>query len=323
YFFLYILVSNLLTDKKQLKAFLWAGVVTALIVGVFAYAHIGKVTRLYAPFDESIGAGTGESATLGGYLLIILCLSMTFFTQIPHLHAAFAGLALFVFLLPPFVLTLSRASYVGLFAGLLTIVFFTRRRKILLLSLLAVAAAGAPIVSPGLYGAAQRRLQETFLTPASHLQVSGWNVGLETSAAQRINSWRYAFSLWLPKHPLLGHGVTGVGLVDAQYPLILGETGVLGFVAFGWLLWTLLKHTHRIYRRSQSGLDRGLSLGLLAACAGLCTQAFTTNTFIIVRIMEPFWFLAAVVMRLPSLSEPSVPATEPAGPPSLVPVGRP
>jgi len=41
-----------------------------------------------------------------------------------------------------------------------------------------------------------------------------------------------------------------------------------------------------------------LTLGFLAGFVGLLIHSFSANTFVIVRIMEPFWFLAAVVMIL-------------------------
>jgi len=39
-------------------------------------------------------------------------------------------------------------------------------------------------------------------------------------------------------------------------------------------------------------------MGLIISLAGLLAQSVGVNTFIIVRIMEPFWFLTAVVMKL-------------------------
>jgi len=46
---------------------------------------------------------------------------------------------------------------------------------------------------------------------------------------------------------------------------------------------------------------KGLILGFISGFAGILTQAIGTNTFIIVRIMEPFWFLCAIVMTLPKI----------------------
>ena len=47
-----------------------------------------------------------------------------------------------------------------------------------------------------------------------------------------------------------------------------------------------------IYRWAREGnkFVRGLSLGFMVGFVGLLSQALTVATFIIVRIMEPFWF---------------------------------
>jgi hypothetical protein len=47
--------------------------------------------------------------------------------------------------------------------------------------------------------------------------------------------------------------------------------------------------------------ERGLVLGFLAGFVGLLVHAFGSNTFIIVRIMEPFWLITGIVMMLPIL----------------------
>jgi len=42
-------------------------------------------------------------------------------------------------------------------------------------------------------------------------------------------------------------------------------------------------------------------MGFLAGFIGLLVHAVGANTFIIVRIMEPFWFILAIVIMLPEL----------------------
>ena len=50
---------------------------------------------------------------------------------------------------------------------------------------------------------------------------------------------------------------------------------------------------------------KGLTLGFFAGFVGLLFHALGANTFIIVRIMEPFWFFAGIVAVLPSLERQS------------------
>ena len=50
-------------------------------------------------------------------------------------------------------------------------------------------------------------------------------------------------------------------------------------------------------------LYKGLVLGFIAGFIGLVFHAITANTFVIIRIMEPFWFIAGMVIMLPTLEE--------------------
>ena len=57
-------------------------------------------------------------------------------------------------------------------------------------------------------------------------------------------------------------------------------------------------HTYRI---AADPLFSGLSLGYLAGFTAMVIHGIGTNTFIIVRIMEPFWFLTAMVIMISSI----------------------
>jgi hypothetical protein len=48
-------------------------------------------------------------------------------------------------------------------------------------------------------------------------------------------------------------------------------------------------------------LYKGLVLGFIAGFIGLVFHAITANTFIMIRIMEPFWFVTGIIMMLPKL----------------------
>jgi hypothetical protein len=106
--------------------------------------------------------------------------------------------------------------------------------------------------------------------------------------------------------------------MDAQYARVLVETGAVGFATFAWLVWTVLRSSASAFRTLREPEDRGLALGFLAGTIGLLAHAIGSNTFIIVRIMEPFWFFAGIVLMLPQLE-----AVELAPPPPSVPVVMP
>jgi O-antigen ligase len=93
--------------------------------------------------------------------------------------------------------------------------------------------------------------------------------------------------------------------MDAQYPRILVETGIVGLLAFAWLVYALFQVGLSTWRYAQDDLLRGLSAGMIAGFAGLLVHAIGANTFIIVRIMEPFWFVTGIVIALSAVDEES------------------
>jgi O-antigen ligase len=115
-------------------------------------------------------------------------------------------------------------------------------------------------------------------------------------------SWANSLQTW-KKNPLLGRGVAGTPFVDGQYILVLSELGILGFLAFLWLLWSVLKHSLSVLRKTDDDLYKGLTLGFITGFIGLTIHSVTANTFIIVRIMESFWFIAGIIMILPTLKK--------------------
>jgi O-antigen ligase len=89
--------------------------------------------------------------------------------------------------------------------------------------------------------------------------------------------------------------------LDSQYPRVLIETGIIGFIAFLYLLYSIFKLAISRMKSASNSYFKGLSIGFFAGFAGLLFHALGANTFIIVRIMEPFWFFAGIIAVLPAL----------------------
>jgi O-antigen ligase len=169
------------------------------------------------------------------------------------------------------------------------VVSLLSRRRFYLIAGLIVALALSPLIIPRV---AKERIAFTFMQPETKGQIQFGKVRLDTSASARVIGYKQGLSDWR-KSPILGYGVTGYMFMDAQYPRILVETGIVGLLAFAWLIYALFRLGINTWRDAQDDLVRGLSVGLIAGLVGLLVHAIGANTFIIVRIMEPFWFLAA------------------------------
>ena len=102
-------------------------------------------------------------------------------------------------------------------------------------------------------------------------------------------------------HAFLGYGVTGYIFLDAQFLKVLAETGLIGLFLFIYLLRAIYLNARNAYRITTDPLYKGLTLGYLAGFWAMLAHAIGSNTFIIVRIMEPFWLLTAMVIMVPAL----------------------
>ena len=91
--------------------------------------------------------------------------------------------------------------------------------------------------------------------------------------------------------------------MDAQYIRTLTEAGLLGFIAFCWLAWAIWRTARDRLRSASDRFSSALSLGYLAGYVAMLVHGIGANTFIIVRIMEPFWLLTALVVALPETAE--------------------
>jgi O-antigen ligase len=210
-----------------------------------------------------------------------------------------AGLAvLLVVLVVCLIYTQSRASYLAVIPVCLTFSLLSRTKYYLFAGLIA-ALALSPLILPRV---AKERIEYTFTQPEERGQIQFGKLRLDTSSSARIISYKEALSDWR-KQPILGYGVTGARFMDAQYPRILVETGIIGMLAFGWLIFGLFRVAINTWRHTRDDLMRGLSVGLTAGLVGLLVHAVGANTFIIVRIMEPFWCLAGLVIALSTMDE--------------------
>jgi O-antigen ligase len=180
----------------------------------------------------------------------------------------------------------------------LVISLFSKRRIYLIAGLIAALAA-SPLIVPRV---AKERMAETFTQPEQKGQIVFGKLRLDSSASARIIGYKEALSAWR-KSPILGYGITGHHFVDAQFPRILVETGIVGMLAFAWLIYALFRVGLDTWRDQQNNLLRGLSVGLVGGLAGLLVHAIGANTFIIVRIMEPFWFLTGIVIALSQMND--------------------
>lgn len=299
FFVLYFMVSNAINSKRQYDVFIRAILFTAFCVAIYGYFQLSITGhRVSAPFE-----GKAEPNTLAGYLIMMMCLCIGLAVHTMRNVSRLIYLGLVGFMLVPFTFTYSRGGYIGLIVMFIAMCLLSRRYRTPLIGSFILMAISLPFLVPDSVIA---RVASTF-DPSSTVQVAG--VKLSASPAGRIVIWQYVIEEWM-KSPIFGYGVTGIGFVDSQYATILGEQGIFGLITFLWVRWRAAVVTWRTYQSTEDTLFQGLCLGFLVALICLMVLSFTGNIFIIVRIVEPFWFLMAMVTAIPNIEKPD-PASEP------------
>lgn len=293
YLMLFFLVVNNLKSIRQCKKFSLFLLLIFFIVCIYGYIQWrAGVLRVSAPFEGE----KSEPNTLAGYLIVIFGLLGGLFLHSKSARLKFLLGGLFLFGIPVFLFTLSRAGYAAFIAMYLGFIIFTKKKRLFLISLFLVLIVILPFVLPI---EVTTRIRTTFIGRAQY-EVLGKRLALDEASAARLEVWKYIFNAF-SKSPLFGYGVTGLYFIDSQYGTILGELGIMGIIVFFWLIFRLFKSALKIYRESQDDYIQGLTLGFITAIIALLLMNWGTNAFIIVRIMEPFWFIAAMVLMAPQL----------------------
>jgi len=171
-------------------------------------------------------------------------------------------------------------------------------RRFIILAVLAALLASSTFVMPD---KVLERVTHTFQKDSGELiTVAGRETGLrvDKSTHERFLVWRkvrFILTLSLP-FALLGAGVSWESVLDSQYARVFLETGLLGAIAFAFLLYRLLRTAREAYRWTDDWVGRGVGIGVFAATLALMAHAIGTISFLIVRIMEPYWFLVAITV---------------------------
>ncbi|MCP4683507.1 MAG: hypothetical protein GY864_14340, partial [Desulfobacterales bacterium] len=258
YVFIYFMVVNHLHSKRQIQNYLWAMLITCLIVSIIGITQIPQGGRVSAPFE---GPG-GEPNTFGGYLVFMTCITTgLFLTTFSFRAQLIYGALIFLFVIP-LVYTESRASYLAIIPAMLTFVSLSEKRHWVLLALILLGLLLYIGPNP-----AKNRIAYTFTEEIDRGEVEILGAKLDKSTSARLKGWEDVIHDWI-KHPFLGFGVTGYQFVDAQYFRVLIETGVLGLLTFFLLISRIFIQTYHNLEKNIEPFERGLCMGFLAGFIG-------------------------------------------------------
>ncbi len=292
YFIVFFMMVNHVRNTDQIKRFVFCLFLTCFIASIIGIIQIPGGGRVSAPFEGEVG----EPNTFGGYLLFIGIVAAGLLAKTDNPKTKQLLTILIICIIPSFLFTKSRSSYLAIVPALMVLGYLADRR-VIILGVLVLSLIASPLFLPK---SVKSRILYTFTQPEEKGQIKIGDIRLDTSTSARLVSWKQTLKDW-PKHPLLGYGVTGYHFVDAQYPRVLVETGILGVIAFLYLIFSIFKVTLENLKTVTTPYFKGLGIGFLAGLVGIVVHAIGANTFIIVRIMEPFWFFAGIIVVMPAM----------------------
>lgn len=309
YFLLFFMILAHVRRKEIVARMIWAMFIVFFLAMIYGYMQIGLGGRICAPFDA-------EPNTFGGYIVLIMCLAGGIALTDNRENIRLAMIFLLLLAVPPLFFTLSRSSYFALAVGLLAFLAVSRHRILIaavVIGLIAAMMLGLPMLPETV----RERVAGTFkpertyrVQSDTHVQIAG--VKFDSSSSARLSSYHRALKRWV-KSPVFGYGVTGTHFIDGQYPRLLVETGVIGLSAFLFIFWRLLGHVRNIFLEASDPFLKGAAMGFFCGIIAMLAHAITANSFIILRIAEPFWLLAGLILLIPHLEQQKEPeaATEP------------
>lgn len=195
-------------------------------------------------------------------------------------------------------LTFSRSGYVAAVIGL-GMFFLLRDWKVLLLAVLLVAFGLA------MSDRAQQRVEELSGTVASIVFQD--TAEIDPTATLRIQNWIKSFDLW-KEYPVVGVGYNtyrwraaeegvvdesffSAGGADGTHLTVLVTTGIIGFMAYIWFLWTLFWNPIRRWWRTKDERQLGFAMGFMS----LFIHSFFVNSLFFPLIFLPVIVIAGVL----------------------------
>jgi hypothetical protein len=301
YFLLFIMVKDSLKSLKLSKIYIAVFLLTAIMVAAHSNIFIAQEIKSGATYFRVAPPvetrGGGEAGTLGGYLIFMIAVTggLLLYSRSPILTIFLILLELFMF--RAMLYTLSRGSYVAVVPMIIALIYFTKSKKLILIYLVVAASLMSVFFMP------QMVRERIFTTVRHENEPTGTRLVWEESPRARLDSFKVVLFEKFPRSPIFGYG-TAKFFIDSQPFMTLCEAGLLGLLLLVWVLMRLFKAAKKVLTFDvvrDSDFAMGLTVGFMAGFVGLCFNAISTNTFIIIKIMEPFWFIAAIVLSLPQL----------------------
>jgi O-antigen ligase len=315
---IYLLVVQIVSDKKALiaviKGIIWGGV----FVGFFAvYQFLGdmvglptSLTLLKPGYDKStfgfarVQSFSQEPLYFANYIFIPLFISLVLMIrgQIQTIINKNLSYVLCAVLLIDFVIALSRGAYIGAVIAFIVLAIIQARNIFTLKTTFAIITA-VFFVGLGSYLALVRSNPDSLDKFIEHVAVQDRYEG--ESVVSRLSASSQAIDIW-ESRKAFGSGIGNFGpivqgadttpdggwfIVNNEYLEILAENGAVGLFFFIVMIVAFFVRGTIAFIAAKDKLLKSLMLGLMIALLAILVQYATFSTLYIIH----FWFLLGLI----------------------------
>lgn len=298
-FLFFLIVINFINDKKDIEIFINLSTVSVLFLSLYGiYQYIARVSIPSSWIDKDLETTIstrafsifGSPNAFAGYLILLIPLFFTIFlvekklTKKLH-YFLVLGASLFALLF-----TLTRAAQISIiFSFLLFTLLYKDKRYFLVLIIFILIAFSIP------------QIRVRFLNLLSPIYLE------KAKTYGRLFRWNLAISIFSLK-PIFGVGPGGFGgavasrlgmfeglYVDNYYLKTLVEVGLVGFISFLYLIFSILRkgvsNLINLIQEKEKMICLGIFLGLIA----FFLNNLTENLWEIPTLSVTMWSLIGIL----------------------------
>jgi O-antigen ligase len=282
--------------KKKLMAFLFFDGVFIVVAGFLQYFFFNSLKSfLYLGWDEHMhrifSVFLDPNFAGAFFVLFFLFLVAAFYQHLQKRQKQemlLVGIVLILTLIAIF-LSFSRGALLSLIVGGATFFILIRKTK-LLLALLGVMALYVVIVSPQFYD----ENMNLFRTASSEARIANDQTAFRFIHDRPLlgigfNAYRYAkeaYGIQMGWVKAPSHADAGV---DNSFIFVLATTGIIGFFAYLWMWFVILKRAYKIHKKNIVGVV------VIASSAALFVNALFINSLFFAPLMLWMWVLVGIM----------------------------
>lgn len=308
YILWFFIGSNLILNRHQFNA-LMTGItaVAALIAAVGIMQYIIGVQMPSSWVDQAettiktrVFSIVTSPNVLGSLLLFFIPITTAQLLTAKKRHSRIIYLAILAAELACMALTFSRGAWLALVGSAAV---FSLMYNPLLLILMAAGAIAAVKLVPGIGARISYLFSSAYLASSSKGgRIALWQMGLDK----------------LKQDPLFGTGfgsfggavaarkVPGSTYVDNFYLKTAVESGLIGLLAFLWILFSTFRCGYSAYKKIQDSHLKTMATAIIAGLLGVALHNAVENIFEVPMMATYFWFMAGVLISLPRIDDHSI-----------------